>query len=557
MKEQQPEHSLQLEPQVVVRPLRAHGGVRGSDTPRGSVLFEGKFGRIFRTLPAAQFDDDDLARLADKMTAEAETDPQTHQPTATPENEVDDEENQGIDAGYTYLGQFIDHDLTLDPMSSLVKQNDPEALTDFRTPRFDLDCVYGRGPDDQPYLYEDGGLRLKLGTHLTGAEDFYQEFASGSKAFDLPRHQSGLKSRARALIGDPRNDENVIVSQLQGIMLRFHNRMVDHLTQKNPNGHTPDFAEAQRLVRWHYQWVVLHDFLPTMVGDDPLDLILPHLKKHTSIYVDKPKLCFYKPRNEPFMPIEFAAAVYRFGHSMVRPLYRLSTSLVGKGPEKDPINGRLLIFRPDDDNKGLNGFRKFSSKWAIDWSLFFKMRDNSPSSGIRRVQKSYKIDSSLVDPLRMLPLSVSGKGPRSLALRNLQRGARMGLPNGQDVARYLDLDPIPDEQLRVGKATAKTTTGKPDERNPLLTEVSKKFADNAPLWYYILAEAQQAFKDDSTPIRLGKVGGRIVAEVFIGLLLGDSHSYLSQHPKWQPEEEFKRNGQFGMAELIRQAIQSK
>ena len=124
--------------------FRFHGGQpRGSDFPPGSALFEGRFGRMFRTLPPADFDDDDLKALANIMIADHEAEP-------TPETEPDDEENRGISAGYTYLGQFIDHDLTFDPASSLDKQNDPDALEDFRTPRFDLDSLCGRGPSDQP-----------------------------------------------------------------------------------------------------------------------------------------------------------------------------------------------------------------------------------------------------------------------------------------------------------------------------------------------------------------------------------------------------------------------
>src|SRR3989442_865492 len=139
---------------------RFHGlELRGFDSQSTSPSFEGTFGRMFRTLPPAQFDPEDLKKLALVMEAEKEIIP-------TPETETDDEENQGIDAGYTYLGQFIDHDLTFDPMSSLQKQNDPDALTDFRTPRFDLDCLYGRGPDDQPYLYEEDELHFKLGRKL-------------------------------------------------------------------------------------------------------------------------------------------------------------------------------------------------------------------------------------------------------------------------------------------------------------------------------------------------------------------------------------------------------
>src|SRR5262245_9284191 len=139
-------------------PFRPHGtGVRGAELSLRSPLFEGRFGRMFRSLPPTHFTRAALQKLADKMTDEFEEDP-------TKETERDDEENAGtkddvgIAAGYTYLGQFIDHDLTFDPASSLQKANDPDALTDFRTPRFDLDCIYGRGPDDQPYLYANDGL---------------------------------------------------------------------------------------------------------------------------------------------------------------------------------------------------------------------------------------------------------------------------------------------------------------------------------------------------------------------------------------------------------------
>src|SRR5207249_2415770 len=187
---------------------RNHGGARGADLPRKSQSFEGRFGRMFRALPPAELPENALRTLAGQMTAEAEAQP-------TPETEVDDEENQGISAGHTYLGQFIDHDLTFDPASSLQKADDPDALVDFRTPRFDLDCVYGRGPSDQPYLYEDNGVRMLLGRKLTGNAD-------DPKARDVPRNspEAGPK---RALIGDPRNDENVIVSQLHAAFLRFHN----------------------------------------------------------------------------------------------------------------------------------------------------------------------------------------------------------------------------------------------------------------------------------------------------------------------------------------------
>jgi hypothetical protein len=296
---------------------RIHGTLRGLDSVGRSTQFEGRFGRMFRTLPPASFTDGELAALAEKMVAEHE-DKQTPE-TADP---PDDEENIGPDhtkpavpAGYTYFGQFIDHDLTFDPASSLQKENDPDALVDFRTPRFDLDNVYGRGPDDQPYLYQEDGVRLQLGRQLTGN-------SADPKARDVPRTSPNVGSK-RAIIGDPRNDENVIVSQLQATFLRFHNRVADVLNISDPD----DFPEVQKFVRWHYQWAVLHDFLPTLINPTTLQKVLPHLKNGTSLVQDPPQLQFYKPMKDPFIPVEFSVAAYRFGHSMVRPIYRLSATV--------------------------------------------------------------------------------------------------------------------------------------------------------------------------------------------------------------------------------------
>ena len=330
------------------KPIRPHGSrIRGANLSRSSLLFEGQFGRIFRALPPADFGDNDaasldaLGKLAAAMTSEKD-DPK----------DGPDAEESGIPSAFTYFGQFIDHDLTFDPASSLQKQNDPDALVDFRTPRFDLDSVYGRGPDDQPYLYEDGRTFI-LGRPLSGA-------ASNRRARDLPRSEVGDRANPRrAIIGDPRNDENVIVSQLQGLFHRFHNRIA--------RGHKDwSFARIQQEVRFHYQWVVLNDFLPTIVSDGVLEKVVPHLSKKSNVRTHKPNLEFYHPRNEPFMPLEFSAAAYRFGHSMVRPGYRLSETI-----------GPLAIFA-ENDLKALTGFRKFPATWAIDWGRFIDLQPRPP-----------------------------------------------------------------------------------------------------------------------------------------------------------------------------------
>ncbi|WP_375391683.1 heme peroxidase family protein [uncultured Sphingomonas sp.] len=522
---------------MAVAPLpRPHGGVRGADLSRSSVLFGGPFGRIFRALPPADYGADEAANLAalKKLAAAmlAAPDPIRNGPDA---------EESGIPAAFTYFGQFVDHDLTFDPASSLQKQNDPDALVDYRTPRFDLDNVYGRGPDDQPYLYSDG-LHFNLGRALTGA-------AHNPHAHDLPRSSpaptaAGAHPARRAIIGDPRNDENVIVSQLQGLFLRFHN----HLADKHG-----DFAAAQRAVRWHYQWVVLNDFLPTIVADTVLQEVLPHVAAGSDLVTDPPKLRFYKPRNEAFMPLEFSAAAYRFGHSMVRPEYQLNPTL--KHPH--------VIFAGDSTHPNLKGFRQLPADWAIDWRFFIDLEQldwgtedpevHDPRNN-NRVQLAYKIDTSLVNPLGHLPSTI-GADPDALALRNLERGWRMRLPSGQAVARAMGEVPLLDLAINIGKFTGS------DPLTPI-TEIDPVFADNCPLWTYVLAEAvkkpvpimtSQGTKTCEARL-LGPVGGRIVAETMVGLMLADSSSYVAQHPRWTPDAELMENGRFGLRELIKAAL---
>jgi len=505
--------------------IRPHGsGVRGATLSRSSLLFEGRFGRIFRALTPADFGVDDaqslaaLAVLAGKMTSVA--DPQD------PKDGPDSEES-GIPAAYTYFGQFIDHDLTFDPASSLQRQNDPDALVDFRTPRFDLDCVYGRGADDQPYFYEDGRSFI-LGTPLTGA-------AANPRAKDLPRSQpTTASSPRRAIIGDPRNDENVIVSQLQGLWQRFHNK----LAADNPAW---DFPRVQREVRFHYQWVVLNDFLPTIVADQVLREVVPHLHKKTTVHLDKPNLAFYNPKQAPFIPLEFSTAAYRFGHSMVRPGYRLSETV-----------GPLAIFATDP-LQALTGFRQFPSNWGLDWNLFLDLVPRDPDD-TTRTQLAYKIDTSLVNPLGNLPPSVAAN-PSILAQRNLERGWRIRLPTGQDVARAMGVRPLADKDILIGKFT-----GDPADILGSIDQIDPAFSANCPLWTYVLAETVEAAVTVQTTKgdkqiktrKLGPVGGRIVAETFVGLLLGDSSSYLAQDPLWTPS--LAVGGVFGLRELLATAL---
>jgi hypothetical protein len=223
---------------------------------------------------------------------------------------------------------------------------------------------------------------------------------------------------------------------------------------------------------------------------------------------------------------------------MVRPIYRLNAG-----------TDRLTIFS-NEPGKSLTGFQAFNSTWAIDWPLFFNF-GNPVKSGKARLQPAYKIDTSLVNPLGNLPPSVA-KDPSSLPQRNLLRGLSMGLPSGQQVACHMGIKPVPEDKLRIGKATEDGAG-----TNKALADVFPRFKNNAPLWYYILAEAQQQFVKNDTPIRLGPVGGRIVGEVFVGLMWNDKQSYLRQEPCFEPFPEFlSAAGKFDIAALLTQAAKA-
>ena len=468
-----------------------HGALRGSEDPRSSRNFEGRFGRMFRNLSPARFKEDDLLELGKRMISKAKK---------IDETEADLDENRKIPAGYTYLGQFVDHDLTFDPASSLQRDNDPQALVNYRTPRFDLDCVYGRGPQDQPYLYRRDGVRMLLGAPLENG------------SWDVPRSSppEGVDEPARAIIGDPRNDENVIITQLHALFLRFHNRMAEE--QKMAGSNKADFETVQQLVRWHYQWVVLDDFLRKVVNEQTYDDVLPHVRRKSNPYEHPPKLRFYKPKDNAYIPIEFSAAAYRFGHSMVRPQYRLNSD------DRPAVGGPFPILSGNPGSDALTGFNAFQTTWGIEWHLFFEgISPTAQKPRTRdRVQYSYKIDTQLAEPLGDLPFAFT-RDQRSLALRNLIRGSRLGLPSGQAVADAMAVQ----QKLR--------------------PEIDPPFETEAPLWYYVLAEAEQKFAGET----LGPVGGRIVMETFVGLMMEDGHSLLRQNPLWKLGEHY------GMAEFVR------
>jgi hypothetical protein len=397
-------------------------------------------------------------------------------------------DNPNMTAGVTFFGQFLDHDITLDPRSPLLEPSNPKKTTNFRTAAFDLDSVYGNGPQGSPELYDlsSGEIKLKVET-IPGAEAVSR---NGAPRFDLPRDPNNV-----AILGDSRNDEHVILAQLHTAFLRFHNAVVDHL-RKDPASATQSaeqiFKLAQRQARWHYQWIVLHEFLPLTIGQARVADIL---NKGPRFYqVDEgPDGRRARRSKDPVLPIEFSVAAYRFGHSQIRPSYRLNFGPTGGSPvfaflfddTQDPNNPD-----PDDMRGGKRAPRRF-----VDWQTFFKFDNN--------FRPNKKIDSKLSSVVMLLPGSrgpapgLPSNGVQSLASRNLMRHVNFGIPSGQAIARRMGVPALTPAQL--------------DELKPFDMEKS------TPLWYYIMKEAE--LMEDG--LRLGPVGGRIVGEVFIGLLKAD------------------------------------
>jgi hypothetical protein len=465
-----------------VAPQRAHSYVpRGLGYVPESRLTTGLFGRMFRELEPFVADAEQIAAIAELM----------REPT--PAEPLGD--NTRVPAGYTYLGQFIDHDITFDPISSLERQNDPDALTNFRTPRFDLDCVYGRGPAAQPYLYDQARPgHLAIGRH--GDE------------LDLPRDEQEV-----ALIGDPRNDENVFISQIHLTMLLFHNKVVDWLAGNGQYIRTGEdaFTAAQRIVRWHYQWLVIHDFLRRLVEPATFDVVLvTRPMVPGGLPVEQVHLRFFGWAQQIFMPLEFAVAAYRLERSMVRQKYKLNSTLP-----------RMPISAPDpanaDPHTHFGGFRRLPEQWQIEMTRFFPI-DGRPATDL---QSSRRIGRHLAPAVHHLSTEQAAT-IHDLAVRNLTRGAQLGLPSGQAVAGIMGLAPLSDTQLGLPAAGP------------------------APLWYYILREAEMLANGQ----HLGPVGSRIVTETFCGMLSADSSSYLRSEPGWKPFLPARTPGDFTMGDLI-------
>ena len=492
--------------------MSRHGAMYQDIIPFTSRYYDqGKFGRLFPSLPTFAANTPkvrdalkDMGKKGGLMDANDNLDLDPQELVINDDSQINNPNNLAMSAGMTFLGQFIDHDITFDPTSSLERQADPEFIANYRTPGLGLDNVYGSGPGVSPYLYDQSdGQGIKMLLEPLGSKGM-----KNADKYDVPRNAQNT-----ALIGDPRNDENLIVNQIQVLFLRFHNVMVDCLRAKFPSK-SPSliFNEAQELVRWHYQYIVLHEFLPLLCGEEVIKDILDNGRK------------FYGWHNEPFIPVEFSVAAYRFGHSQIRPSYRANFGISDK-PDPTPFFADIFDFTVDANHSDPNDLRggKRSPRRFLDWETFWNYGDGN-------MRPNKLIDKKISSPLFKLPGFIDID---SLASRNLLRGLTFSLPSGQRVAQAMRFKPLQAENFQE------------------LKNYKTNFENSTPLWYYILKEAEIQHMG----VRLGDVGGRIVAEVLIGLMEGDKSSYLSQNPFWKPTlpcwENYRTGKSFTIADLTR------
>ncbi|MEV1076847.1 heme peroxidase family protein [Streptomyces sp. NPDC050211] len=503
-----------------------------------------------------QLDEELRAKLAAAMTTVGREgdDPDSGEP-GTP-----------IPAGFTYLGQFVDHDLTLD--RTQVGLGDPvpvEDLVQGRSPALDLDSLYGLGPDHagSARFYEPDG-HLKMGTTL--GVPFPPELPPANtdqKGFDLPRAgetAGGTRADQRApLIPDGRNDENLAVGQLHLAFIRFHNRVLDRLAERG----VPEkraFRMARETVVKHYQWILRTDFLPRIVDPEIVERVFTRGRRHFEVPGRS------RPGDLPTMPIEFSVAAYRLGHSMVRTAYQWNSVFRAGGPGGIATLGLLFRFsgtagnltpgdpnNPDDlsdlDDPNAGEILRLPSNWIVDFRRLFDFGEVGRDDLVvpkGEFNLAKRIDTLLVDPLAALPTGTfDGRGrpapppiQRNLAFRNLTRAGMVELITGPQLAAQMRIKPLTADQILRGRGGAELGQLTDKERESLVA--------HTPLWFYILREAEV---NERHPGRLTGVGGTLVAEVFHRAMEG-SRTSIVKHPGWRPSLPSHRKGAFTMADLL-------
>lgn len=513
-----------------------------------------------------------LAKLAKLMSTTPEDGPR--QPDSDP----------GIPAGFTYLGQFVDHDLTMDATrAALGEEVTLDELIQGRSPALDLDCLYGRGPRKDPRAYAEDGVKLRMGSTaaVARAPDSDADLVNFDLyGYDLPRIGFGASraDRRKTVIPDERNDENLAVAQTHLAFIRFHNRVVDHFV----NAGVPSqalFNVAREQVVKHYQWMLRTDLLPRIVDPEIVadvftrgrrffEVPMPEVADGTYRCLPSGDRKYRQPGDTPTMPIEFSVAAYRLGHSMIRGAYEwnrvFNRATVGASLELlfrfCGTSGNLSPDgRPDDPNGG--SFERLPTNWIADFRRLYDFAeagrdDLTVPATDGNVTK--RIDVRLVDPLATLPLGAIGARPlvpevpapvpahRNLAFRNLVRGNMVRLASGQQMACALEVDELKSDQILNGDGNARIDTLTGDDA--LTAAEIDELVHRTPLWFYILREAEL-----NGGVLTG-VGGRLVAEVFHRAMEG-SRTSIVRDPTWRPT--LGRGQEFRMVDLLLFAFEGK
>jgi hypothetical protein len=423
--------------------------------------------------------------------------------------------NSSIPAGFTYLGQFIDHDLSFDKTRVMLGDNvSPAQLLQARSPSLDLDSLYGAGPTDPESagFFRDAS-HIKMGkTVAVGPDD-------AKDGFDLPRvgGSGPFSQRRKANIPDPRNDENLAVAQTHLAFIRFHNRVVDTLPATPP---AQRFTRARRDVVRHYQWMIRTDFLPRICDPAVVDDVFTNGRKVFEVAVD--------PTTVPTMPIEFSVAAFRLGHSMIRPAYSWNRRF-------DDDSGTLdLLFIFSATGGNLGGGTRLPSNWIADFRRLYDFAEAGRADLVvppAKSNRTKRIDTRLVRALKNLPAGSFG-GPAvpfndptaNLAFRNLTRARMVRLASGQQMAAFMQgkgvaVTPLTKAQIRDGQNGASL--------DGLTTAQRQAVLEDTPLFFYILREAEL------NGGKLAGVGARIVAETFHRAMEGSQPSIVRQ-PAWRP-----------------------
>lgn len=410
--------------------------------------------------------------------------------------------NSSIPVGHTYVGQLLTHDISKDEITKLGQTFEPGAIDNRATPWIDLDIIYEH--DGKKAVRDPADpAKLLLGNDIGNERDF-------------PRDAEG-----RARIPDERSDQNNNVAQLVGAIMQFHNAMVDRLRADDVSADDEDlFASARRMTVDHWQAVTLTEFLPIFVRQELIDDVL---KSGPAFYHDD-------MAKQGVVPVEFSGAAFRFGHSIVRGRYTLNDDEAADRVRLFPLSAKEL-------ERSLVGHRPIPKERQIDWDRFFDFESSiqgdldDDEDQFKGLQVSRKIDRFLARPMLRIPKFMMLGRPvpadllteellpdrevLSLASLNLQRGRALGLGSGQAVAKAMGVTPLGNEDMGLCVDAAAC---------PEWGYVWPETDGEAPLFLYVMEEARIQTGGE----QLGDVGGRIVAEVIIGLLRADPQSILNR-----------------------------